>query len=321
MSRFLLRRCAASLLLIYLVLTFTFFFIHLAPGEPSFLFSDPRVSAEQREQMRRTFGLDQPVLVQYGRWMAAVVQGDWGLSLTARRPALELILEKLPNTAFLVLVASAVEYGVGVGFGVLAALWAGGWRDRVIRFVFMSLYAIPMFWLALLSLEWLTVRWPLFPIGQMSSFHGTEPTWLQRALDLLYHVALPALVLGLARCGAVVRYVRNGLLEVLKTDFVRAAKARGLSPLRVLVVHALSNALLPLVQRLGTSLPILLSGSLIIEAIFSWPGLGFQVYLAILQRDYPVILASTAVAGVLVVLGNLLADVLLVAADPRVRQP
>lgn len=319
MSRFLVRRLAASALLIYLVLTFTFFFIHLAPGEPSVLFNDPRISEEVRQQRRVAYGLDRPVHEQYGFWMRAVLSGDWGHSMHSGRPALDVILEKLPNTGWLVLAVCLVEYGCGMAFGILAAVKAGRFSDHLIRVVFMVLWAVPVFWLALMALHLFAVRWELFPIGQMTSYGFESKSAGQRFLDVLHHLALPALTLGLARSGAVMRYVRNGLLDIRQKDFIRTAYAKGLSPARVLVVHALRNAVLPLAQRLGTSLPLLMSGSLIIEAIFSWPGIGYQVYLSILQRDYPVILASTAVTGITVVLGTLLADLLLAWLDPRVR--
>ncbi len=314
-----LRRLAASVLLAYLVLTLTFFFIHLAPGEPSVLFSDPRINAEKRQEIRRAYGLDRPLPEQYWRWMTSVSRGNWGISLQSGQPVFEVVLPRLLNTALLVAAISAVEYGFGISFGVIAAARSGTALDRFIRAFFLVLYAVPVFWLALVAMQLFSVRWPLFPIGQMTSHRfATMAPW-EKALDLAHHVALPAITLGLARSGAVVRYVRNGLLEVQGKDFIRTAHGKGLSTGRVLWVHALRHALLPLAQRLGTSLPILLSGSLIIEAIFSWPGIGYQAYLAILQRDYPVILASTAILGLTVVLGSLLADLLMLWLDPRVR--
>lgn len=319
MRHLLLRRLAASALLAYLVLTFTFFFIHLAPGEPSILFSDPRINNEKRQAIREAYGLDRPLVEQYWRWMGSVSRGNWGLSLQNGRPALDIVLDKLLNTALLVAAISLVEYGFGLAFGMFAAVRAGTLPDHLIRTVFLVLYAVPVFWLALVAMQLFSVRWSLFPIGQMTSHRFASMSPWQQFLDIAHHMVLPAVTLGLARSGAVVRYVRNGLLEVQRMDFIRTAYGKGLSARRVLWVHALRHALLPLAQRLGTSLPILLSGSLIIEAIFSWPGIGYQAYLAILQRDYPVILASTAVLGLTVVLGSLLADLLMMWLDPRVR--
>ncbi len=320
MLRFTLRRLGAAALLLFLVLTATFFLIHLAPGEPTRLFDNPRISAEKRQELRQVYGLDQPLGRQYAIWMGSVLKGDWGTSISLGRPASEVLLEKMPNTCLLVAAALVVEHALGFLLGLAAASRAGTFLDRQIRILSLVLYSVPIFWLALLAIELLTVRWNLFPTNQMRSDGARLLPPIEQGLDVLHHLVLPALILGIARCGAVVRYVRNGLLDVLSQDYIRTARAKGLSPARVLWVHALRNALIPLVQRLGLALPYLLSGSLIIEVIFSWPGVGLAVFQAILQRDYPVILASTAMTGGLVVFGNLLADVLHAWLDPRVRR-
>ncbi len=319
MLRFIFRRLGASALLFFLVLTATFFLIHLAPGEPTRLFDNPRISAEKRQELRQVYGLDRPLGEQYVTWMGSVLRGDWGSSISLGRPAFEVLLEKMPNTCLLVAGALVVEHLLGFLFGLLAAARAGSSLDRRIRILSLVLYSVPIFWFALLAIELLTVRWPLFPTNQMRSDGAHLLPLVERWLDVLHHLALPALILGVGRCGAVVRFVRNGLLDVLSQDYIRTARAKGLSPARVLWVHALRNALIPLVQRLGLALPFLLSGSLVIEVIFSWPGVGFAIFQAILQRDYPVILASTAMTGGLVIAGSFLADLLQAWLDPRVR--
>lgn len=320
MKGFLLRRVAASALLLFVVLTTTFLFIHLAPGDPFRFFADPRVPAEQNEHLRRIYGLDRPLIVQYASWLRAIVlEGDWGQSLSAQRPAAEIVARALPNTLILGLATAIVLYGVGITTGMLAALHAGRTSDRAIRIVSLLLYGVPAFYLGLLAIELFAVRWPLLPANQMSST-GSEswPLWA-RTTDVLRHLVLPAVTLGLAGSGAITRFVRNGLLEVLGQDYVRTAHAKGLSPARVLWVHALPNVLGPVVQNLGVALPMLLNGTLIIEVIFGWPGLGRVAFEAILARDYPVILAGTALSGVLVICGNFGADLLHAWLDPRVR--
>ncbi len=319
MLRFILRRVGASALLLFLVLTATFFLIHIAPGEPARLFDNPRISAEKRQEMRQVYGLDQPLGRQYVTWMGSVLRGDWGTSISLGRPAFEVLMERMPNTCLLAAATIVVEHVLGFLFGLLAAARAGSLLDRQIRVWSLVLYSIPEFWFALLAIELLTVRWPLFPTNQMRSDRAHLLPPLEQATDVLHHLALPVLILGIAECGAIVRFVRNGLLDVLSQDYIRTARAKGLAPLRVLWVHALRNALIPLVQRLGLSLPYLLSGTLVIEVIFSWPGVGFAVFQAMLQRDYPVILAATAMTGALVAGGNLLADLLHAWLDPRVR--
>jgi len=228
-------------------------------------------------------------------------------------------MDTVPNTVLLVAAGVTIEHGLGLILGLLAAARAGSRIDRTIRSVSLVLYAIPSFCLAMIAIELLAVRWSLFPINQMRSDGARNWPFFAQAIDVLHHLALPAFVLGLSRTGAVVRFVRNGLLDELQQDYIRTARAKGLSPARVLWVHALRNSLIPLVQRLGVALPILLGGSLIIEVIFSWPGVGLTTFLAIRSRDYPVILASTALSGALVVLGSLLADLAHAWLDPRVR--
>lgn len=321
MIAFLLRRVAAALVLLVLVLSATFFLIQLAPGDPTLtLLLDPRIPAEQQQRLEALYGLDRPLPVQYVRWLRAVAwEWDWGNSYVDQRPALSVVLGALPNTAWLTAGTVTIQYGLGILLGVIAALFAGRRVDRSIRGVSLLLYALPSFWLAILAVELLSVRWQIFPPVQMSSLDAASLGWLGRKVDLLKHLALPSIVLGLSLCGVVVRYVRTAMLDVLAQDYVRTARARGLSPLRVIGVHALPNALGPVIQHLGVNLPLLLSGALIIEVIFAWPGLGRIAYEAMRQRDYPVVLAGTAVAGALVVLGSLVADLLHAAVDPRIR--
>lgn len=321
MSGFLLRRLAAAALLLFLVLSATFFVIHVAPGEPTWLFADPRIPPEHQARLRAFYGLDQPLLVQYGRWLAAAARGDWGRSISAGQPAATVLRERLGATALLVAAAVLIEHALALPLGLLAAARAGGWVDRAIRIGSLVLYAVPVFWLGLAALELLGVRAGLFPLGQMRSDAYPSLAPLGRLGDLLHHLALPALVLGLARFGGAVRFLRHGLLEVLSQDYVRAARARGLSRARVLWVHAFPNAVGPLIQRLGLSLPQLLSGSLLVEVVFAWPGMGRATFVAVLERDYPILLAATALAGVLVVAGSLVADLLHAWVDPRLRAP
>lgn len=318
---FIVRRLGATVLLMWVVLTATFFLIHLAPGEPALLFSDPNFDPAQRSRLRQIYGLDQPLGVQYGTWLGHVVRGDWGNSLSLGRPAIQVVREALPNTAILAFAALFVQYGLGLTLGTFAAARPDTRADRTIRFVSLFLYALPSFWLAQLAIELLGVRWPLFPTSHM--FSSSEPTLLPpttRLLELLHHLVLPALTLGLSLSGSTIRYVRNGLLDVLGQDYIRAARAKGAGPRRVLLVHALPNAVGPVIQTFGIALPMLLSGALITESIFSWPGLGWTTWEAYKSQDYPLILACTALAGLLVILGNLFADLFQAWLDPRVRR-
>jgi peptide/nickel transport system permease protein len=318
--RFFLRRLAASLLLFYLVLTATFFLLHLAPGSPANLLAeDQRVPPEQRENLRRIYGLDRPLPVQYARWLGAMARGNWGTSFSYQRPVTALVFEAVPATLLLAAAALIVEQALGLVFGIAAARRPGSAADHLIRVVSLLLFSQPGFWLALMAILLFSLVWPILPAGHMHSI-GAEDlgggAWL---LDLLRHLILPASVLGLAEAGEAVRYVRASLLDILGQEHIRAARAKGISERRVVWVHALRNALPPLIQVTALSFVSLLSGALITEIIFSWPGIGRLAFEAILSRDYPLVLGTTAFSAVMVLLVNLAADVLHALADPRVR--
>lgn len=300
MLAFVLRRLAASLLLLYLVLTITFFLIHLAPGDPIHLTEDQRMSQEQRQRLQHLYRMDRPLPEQYLAWLSAVVlHGDWGISFSQQRPVTAVIADFLPRTLLLGGAALGVEYAVALFFGIAAAQRSGGAADHAIRVLAVLISALPVFWLGLMSLLLFAYVWPIFPSGG--------------------HLALPALVLGLFSAGSTIRFVRGSLLEVMSRDFIRAARAKGLSEARVVWVHGLRNALTPLVQLFGMALPARLNGAIIVEVVFSWPGIGWLVFNAVSTRDYPLLLATTALSGVLVAAGSLVADLAHAAADPRVR--
>jgi peptide/nickel transport system permease protein len=304
MGTLLIRRLAAAILLLLLVLTLTFFLIHLFPGDPAIMLAGERGTAESLRRLRHVYGLDRPLAVQYLLWLKAVVLSwDWGSSISQGRPVVRVVGQALGPTLILTGAALGVQYLVGVPLRIGSLLF----------------YSMPLFWLGLMAILLFSFTWPILPASHIHSVASeTLGAWAS-FLDLLRHLVLPALVLGLASAGATVRFVRNRMIEALEGDYVRTARAKGLTERRVVWVHALRNALVPVIQLLGISLPFLLNGSLVLEVVFSWPGLGRTAYQAILARDYPVILAVTALTAALVVAGNFLADVLHAAADPRVR--
>ena len=320
MLRFLLRRLAASLLLLYLVLTATFFLIHAAPGDPASVFEDQRMTREQRERLHRIYHLDRPLPEQYAAWLGAVVlHGDWGISFSRQMPVTRVIAQFAPATLRLGAAALAVDYAAGLLFGIAAARRHGRASDHLIRIVSLILFAQPTFWVGLMAILLFSYVWPVFPAGGTHSTGAELLSPGERFADLLRHLALPALTLGLTTAGSTIRFLRGSLLEVMNRDFIRAARAKGLSEARVVWVHGLRNALTPVIQIFGVTLPRTLSGALITEVIFSWPGLGWLTFNAVSTRDYPLILAITALSGALVALGNLIADLAHAAADPRVR--
>jgi len=317
---FLLRRLAASLLLLFLVLTVTFFLLRLAPGDPVGLSESSRLTAEERADQRRIYGLDRPLPVQYAIWLSAVaLHFDWGTSLAYQRPVNRLIAEALPATLLLASAALVVEYGLGLLLGVAAARRPDSALDHLIRILSLLVTSQPVFWFGLMAILVFALAWPVVPAGHLRSVDAADLAAGRRALDLLYHLALPALVLGVHGCGAIARVARGSLLEVLGRDAITAARARGLSERRVLWVHALRNAVVPLIQLFALSATALLSGSFVTEVVFSWPGIGLLTFTALSARDYPLVLATTALAAVLAIAGNLAADVAHAVADPRVR--
>lgn len=320
MLPFLVRRLAASAVLLLLLLSLTFLLLHLAPGEPGQVLLDPRVPTEQAERLARVYRLDRPLAEQYAAWIGAFVRGRWGVSFVHQRPVAELLAAAVPPTLLLAGAALAVEHLLGLALGILAARRAGGRGDRWLRLLCVALYSLPVFWLGLMALLLFSLRWPLFPPGGLASLDAASLGLGARLLDRLHHLALPALVLGVTAAGGTARFVRSGLVESLAEEHVVAARAKGASESRVLWVHALRPSLGPLLHVAGLSLPFLLSGSLVAEVVFSWPGMGRLAYEAIRTQDYPVVLAATALTGAMVVVGNLAADLAHAAADPRVRE-
>lgn len=319
MTRLLARRLAAALALAWLVLTGTFFLLHLAPGDPAATLEDPRVPPAQRERLRTLWGLDRPLGEQYVRWLAAAVRGEWGYSFHHHRPVAEVVGAALGPTLLLAGGAMAVEWIGGLALGLLAARRAGGLFDQTLRFLSLVLYSLPTFWIGLMAVLLFSFRWPLLPPSHMHSVGASELPAAARALDLARHLVLPVLAAGLPSAAALARFVRASLLETLAQDFILAARAHGLSEGRVLVRHALRASLAPISQLFGLSLAFLLSGTLAVEVVFGWPGLGRVAFDAIGARDLPVVLAVTALTATMVVVGSLVADLLLAWADPRVR--
>lgn len=319
MLRYTIRRLAVAAVLLWIVLTVTFALLHLTPGDPARQVLDPRVAPEQIERLRTEWGLDRPLPLQYLAWLRGVLTANLGISYSHRTPVASVLAQAIPPTLLLTGTALLLQFGIGVAGGAAAALRPGTWVDHLLRVVSQTLYAMPAFWLGLMAILLFSERLGVLPPGGIGSPLAIGGSPLERATDLLRHLVLPATVLGIASAGRIQRYARNGLLETLGEGFIEAAHARGLSRRRILLRHALPASLSPLLHALGLALPILLSGALVIEVVFAWPGLGRTTYNAILARDYPLILASTTLSASLVVVGSLVADLLQAAVDPRSR--
>lgn len=313
----------------------SFFIMHLAPGditsnETSF---NPRASEESRQKLREIYNLDKPVIVQYGLWLQRISKLDFGNSFSShQRPVLweekdkngnitkGLIQEALPITLMINLLGILIIFSISIVLGTLASVRQNSWVDRSITlFVFVG-FAIPGFWLALLLMYWTGVVNQWLPISGLHSPGYLNLSATAQFLDLLKHLALPVFISSLSGLAGISLYVRNGMLEVLNQDFITTARAKGINEKRVVFVHALKNAILPLITIVGLSIPGLIGGSVIAESIFAIPGMGKLFYDAVLMRDFPVIMGILTIGSFLTLIGNLLADLGYAWADPRVRK-
>lgn len=321
MFRTLARRAAAGIAVVGGVVTLTFVLLHLAPGDPVARLLGPAATPAQIESQRHALGLDRPLPVRYVEWASRFARGDWGTSLVSGRPVTELLGAAWPPTVRLVVLSLLLSYVIGVSLGVFQAARGGSRVDTSISVVTVTLYALPGYWLGLMLVMVFSYRARVLPaFGAAGLDVDFLPTWA-RLVDSLRHLVLPLATLALIGAGGIARYARGAMLDALTQPFVVTARAKGLRPARVLRHHVFRNALVPVITLLGLSLPALFSGTVFVEAVFAWPGVGGALVQAVQARDYPVVMAATTVSAVLVVVGNLLADVGLAWADPRARRP
>ena len=290
----------------------------MAPGRPFDAGEDSVEHPGAADRMRAIYGADRPILDRYVAWVGAFAQLDLGVSYSYRRPVADLLGESLGNTALLAGAAIALQFTIGVVVGALAARRRKGVVDSLVTWTAALVYSIPSYWIGLV-LVWIasvTLRW--LPASQMHALDaaGSGPA---RILDSVRHLILPCLALTLPTGAGIVLFLREEMRSALALPCVRAARARGVSEPRIVWRHALGNALVPLTTLFGLGLPALAGGSVVVEVLFAWPGMGRLLYQAVLARDLPLILGGTGVVSVMVVLGSLAADILAAAIDPRVR--
>src|ERR1700730_13460651 len=296
----------------------SFIVLRLAPSDPVSLMvaGTQNLSPQDLAAMRAAYGLDQPLPIQYLSWIAHLLTGDFGQSFIYKRPVIDMIQLALPNTLLLAGLALIVTVVLGVPLGLLAARYRGSWLDRVIRIVGVGGHAVPEFWFGLMFILILSVQFRLFPVGGMLT-DGKD------ALDLpdrSVHLVGPVLTLSLAGIANYSRYMRAETLEVLGQDFVRTARAKGLPENLVLFVHALRNALLPLVTALGSQIAFLVSGAIVIEQVFAWPGMGRMTYDAARSKDYPIVMGVVVISSTILLLSYIARDVAYGLVDPRVKR-
>jgi peptide/nickel transport system permease protein len=317
------RRVLQAIPLLVGIVTLIFFVLHLAPGDPTSTWLNPSIPPEALERMRENMGVDQPVLVQYVKWIKSFASGDFGYSYSQFRPVSAVIADHLPNTLLLSVVSLILIFGLGSAIGAVQAVRRNSALDDVLTFTSLLVYSMPGFWFGLMLILLVSsgalpdfVRLPIS--GMTDVDHSLMTPW-KKVVDVARHLVLPSIALGVASAAGIARYVRGELLEVLDQDYIRTARAKGLAEWRILFKHALRNAMIPVISLLGLHLPILIGGALVIEVVFSWPGMGRLMYDAVFARDYPLVMASSFLFAVVVVAGNLLADLLYAAADPRIR--
>jgi len=296
-----------------------FALLQSAPGDPFALaLEGADVPAAVRAEWRARYGLDQPPAAQFVRWAGALARGDFGYSTSRRQPVAAVVSEAFPRTLVLVGTALVLGFAAGVWIALVQTRHHRRWPDRAFSMVTLAGVALPEFLLALLAMTWLGARWGLFPVAGVGSLGDAAawPLWL-RAVDFLWHLALPASVLSLAVASRVARHQRAALLSVMREDYVRTARAKGLGEWQVIRRHALPNAIGPVIALLGLALPSLVGGAVLIERVFGWPGMGLTLFEALLARDYPLVLAAVLLATVFAVVARTLTEFIADVVAPR----
>jgi peptide/nickel transport system permease protein len=304
MLRYVARRIAWTLVVLWAIVTLTFAATFLSPIDPARSYAGPRASEEQVERVREKFGLDEPVYVQYARYLGRLAQGDLGTSFLTDRSVVDSIVDRFPETALLAFAAAVVQLAIGIPLGVAAALARRSWLDRSILAFTLIGVVTPAFVLGFLLLYFLAFKLSLFPLGGSGSFMA---------------LVLPAITLGIPGAAWYARMLRSTVLNILGEDYVRMARAKGMSEQVVVVRHVLRNAISPIVTMIGIDIGVFLGGVLVIERVFAWPGIGLQAWTAISFNDVPMVMGTVLFAAFFVTLFNLIADLVNAGIDPRVK--
>jgi len=322
MFTYLVRRIAIGGLTLILITFLIFGLIRNMPGTPltlDLLDPDVDVSPERIAQLEAAYGLDKPWPLAYVHWLGNAATGDLGKSFKQKIPVAQVILDRLGPTLLLSIPSLILTYIFSIPLGLLSSARAGKLDERIQSTILYMLYSLPSFVAALFLQLYLAVRWEWFPLYGMTSNNYDEMSSLEQTWDLMWHATLPVICYTYGSLAYYSRFIRANLQEVLRQDFIRTARAKGLSPFNVMWHHAFRNTLIPLVTMIGLTLPALVSGSVIIEGVFSWPGMGRELLQSISERDYPTVMGITLVYSVLTLVSQLLADIFYAVVDPRVR--
>ncbi len=319
MLGFVIRRLLVAALLLLAASFLTFMMIQLAPGDYlAQLRMNPQIGDDVVEQMAERYGLNDPVLVQYGRWLGNLARGDMGFSFVHERPVAELVWEHLRNTIFLMTMVILVTWLMALPMGIYCAIKQNRLTDRVLSALAFVGLSIPNFFLCLVVM-WLAAEIGGIPVGGMTSAHYEYLSWGGKVVDVALHMAIPVLVIATGAMAGLQRVTRGNMLEVLRQQYVTTARARGLPEHRVIYVHALRNAINPLITIFGYQFALLVSGAALVEIIYSWPGMGQLILEAVLTQDLYLVVGVVLGSGLMLILGNLLADILLGVNDPRIK--
>lgn len=316
--RYILKRILQTIPLLFIVSIISFFIIRLSPVDPlAELKLNPSISQETLQKERARLGLDKPIIVQYGKWASSFIRGDLGITSSGEKVSTKLA-ERIPNTLLLTTVVIFMTWIVGIPLGVLGAVFNKSKYDRLLTILSSIGMAIPSFFFALLLLMF-AVKTGWFPVGGLTSYDYNDMSFLGKFFDIAKHLVLPVTVLFTISLAGLQRQMRANMLEVLDSDYIKFARAKGLSEFQVIFKHALRNAINPMITLLGFEFAGLLSGAALTEYVFQYPGLGRLILEAVMKSDINLVMASLMIGSIMLVLGNLLADILLIITDPRVR--
>ncbi|CAN1213113.1 ABC transporter permease [Tumidithrix helvetica PCC 7403] len=318
-TAYVLKRLAQAVLVIFLVSILSFFALKLSPGDCfTELLQNPSTPKKVVTDLRARLNYDLPFIEQYGLWLGSALQGDLGVRCQGLAPVTPLILERAGNTLIMAIASLVTTWVIGIPLGIFCAVRQNTWSDRIVQFLSYAVQGFPSFILAIFLLMF-AQNSSLFPVGGMTSINYSDLSPLGKILDIAHHLVLPTLTLTILSFASLQRIMRGNLLDVLRQDYIKTARAKGMPENKVIYVHALRNAINPLITLLGFEFASLLSGAFITEFFFNWPGLGKLLLQATLEKDVNLVMAGLTLGTLMLVIGNLLADLLLKAVDPRIK--
>ena len=320
MLLFILKRLLQMIPLVFGITFISFFIINLAPGDYlTALKMNPQISPETIEQLKKTYGLDQPLIVQYFQWLLNALKFNFGYSFSYNVPVIDLIKDRVPNTLFLSITSAVLAWSLAIPLGILSAIYQNRFLDKVIQLSSFTFMSIPNFFLAFLFL-FIAVKTGIFPTGGATSPNYEALSPLEKVVDRLLHVSLPAFVLAIGSSAGLVRLMRSAMIEALNSEYVKFAIARGIPRKKIIFKYALKNAINPFITLLGFEIASLLSGAALVEIIVNWPGMGKLMLDAVLSQDLYVVMGGLYIGAIMLIIGNLIADILLAKVDPQIRK-